>query len=617
MAKPLINIDAIRSLVSPESFSRGRRYYRDGAVRDVIRRGEHVTADVEGSDPAPYLVSVRLHDRGVADAKCTCPYDWGGYCKHIVAVLLTLSEQSRDVVERPSIPEQLKTLDKTQLLAVITRRLEIDPGLANWLDAELALLMDATPGQADGSKEAKRRSPVDPEPIRIQAEALLRGRYRQRRHWDDFHVSGTEAEIGALVDKARPFITAGDGRNALRVLEAIADVLVTGWIEAGAADEHVQDHLWDLDHLFAEASLSSDLAADERDDFAIKVERWHRKLTDYGLDDCFAVALRALEAGWDEPTLQAVLAGQGRRWPPRDDHLEMELTEIRLRVLAAANRCEDYLRLAKAAGAHAEHASMLARLGRVRDAIKYARKHLRAPSEARDVAKVLRELGSDEPALEVAEWWLSLQGTAVGALALAGNTITDHRPHGLSVLAHWLRDYAGAHGRKALALKAATVAFQQTHVLADFRAAETWAKGLGPASNWQKVRATLLAHLDKATHASDRTLIYLEEGLIDDAVRSAGRASDVSSDPDTLLRLMDAAAASHSDWVIEFAVAKASAIMDANRASHYREAATWLTKAALAFEAAGREDEWLALLDRLIDRHRRKYKLKPLLEALR
>lgn len=617
MAKPLIDVHAIRSLASPESFSRGRQYHRDGAVRDVIRRGEHVTADVEGTDPTPYRVTVRLHDRGVAAAKCTCPYDWGGYCKHIVAVLLKLSEQPQDVAERPTIQEQLKGLDTPQLLAVIMRRLEIDPGLATWLDAELAALTDGTPDRPDGPTVTKRRSPVDTEPIRAQAEALLRGRYRPRRHWDDFHVSGTEEEISALVDKARPFIAAGDGRNALRVLEPIADVLVDGWIEAGAADEHVQGHLFDLAHLFAEASLSSDLAADERDVLAIKVERWHRTLTDYGLDDCFAIALKALEAGWDEPALQAVLAGRGRKWPPREDHSEMEPTAIRLRVLATACRNEEYLRLAKATAAHADHSSMLARLGRVRDAIEYARKRLRSPSEAHDVAKVLRELAHDEPALELAEWGLDLQGTAVGAPALAGISISDRRPHGLRVLAHWLRDYAGALGNKALALKAAIVAFEEAHTLEDFRAVEAWATGLGPASKWQKVKASLLAHLGSAPHASDRTLIYLEEGLIDRAVQSAGRAGDFSSDTDTLLRLMDAAAASHSDWVIEFALAKASAIMDANRASHYREVATWLTKAALAFEATGREDEWLALLDRLIDRHRRKYKLKPLLEALR
>ena len=41
------------------------------------------------------------------------------------------------------------------------------------------------------------------------------------------------------------------------------------------------------------------------------------------------------------------------------------------------------------------------------------------------------------------------------------------------------------------------------------------------------------------------------------------------------------------------------------------------SEAALAYEALGRKDDWRACLDDLIDRHRRKYKLRPLLEGLR
>ena len=43
-----------------------------------------------GSDFVPYEIIVTLLDDGrIGERACTCPYDWGGYCKHIVAVLLT------------------------------------------------------------------------------------------------------------------------------------------------------------------------------------------------------------------------------------------------------------------------------------------------------------------------------------------------------------------------------------------------------------------------------------------------------------------------------------------------------------------------------------------------
>ena len=69
--------------------------------------------------------------------------------------------------------------------------------------------------------------------------------------------------------------------------------------------------------------------------------------------------------------------------------------------------------------------------------------------------------------------------------------------------------------------------------------------------------------------------------------------------------------------MIGLAIKRAGDIMDNNRTSQYQEAATWLEKAVLAYEAAGRTDDWSRLLEELIAKHRRKYKLRPLLEAMR
>src|SRR5690348_2479064 len=79
----------IRQHATPDSFQRGQEYSRGGAVLSVVRRGSVVEAKVEGSLPAPYLVRVVFDAGGISLATCTCPYDWGGWCKHIVAALLT------------------------------------------------------------------------------------------------------------------------------------------------------------------------------------------------------------------------------------------------------------------------------------------------------------------------------------------------------------------------------------------------------------------------------------------------------------------------------------------------------------------------------------------------
>lgn len=51
---PLISEEHIRSLASVQSFDRGFRYYRSGSVFDMARRGNLITARVEGSDYEPY-----------------------------------------------------------------------------------------------------------------------------------------------------------------------------------------------------------------------------------------------------------------------------------------------------------------------------------------------------------------------------------------------------------------------------------------------------------------------------------------------------------------------------------------------------------------------------------
>lgn len=614
-AQGLITAEAIRALATPESFARGRQYCRDGAVSQLVRRGAEVSAEVEGSEIDPYEVTVRLHCGGIAEARCSCPYEGAGYCKHIVATLLKVGDNPAEVVERPTIAKLLAGLDKNALMKLLIARLKIDPGLAKWIEAELATVLAPNASSGQRGSTTARRTLVDQAPVRELAETLIRGRYRRRRYWDDYRASGSEQDLQRLVEKAVPFLEAGDGRNALRVLEPIAEAFVTGWLEeAYATDEDMYLLFDDIARLIAEASLMGDLSADERDDFAEKVEHWHDRLDDYGVDS-FSVAMRALETGWEVPELSAVLADEVRSWPPsgRADGVEAVLTTVRLRVLEACGRSEEYLRLAKAAGSHTSHAAMLVKLGRGDEAMAYAHEWFKAASEAHDLAKVLREVGEDVRALAIADAGLALVGESPERHDAVTYPVSGRGPHGLAALAHWLRDYAGALGKRPLALRSAIIAFEQTHSLADFRAAETWA---GPKL-WAKVRADLLAHLGEAQYAPDRTRIYLDEALIDDAVRSAGKPSDYTSDAETLMRLAHTAHASHADWVITFAGAKAAAIMDNNRAQHYAEAAQWLEKVALAYDAAGRDDEWARVIAELIDKHRRKYKLRPLLEALR
>jgi uncharacterized Zn finger protein len=588
---------AIRALASRESFERGRDYWRRGAVANLVRRGEELTADVQGSDLTPYHVRIRLQDSTVTEAHCTCPYEWGGCCKHIVATLLAVADDPAAVIERPPFRDLLKALDRDTLIDLILKRLPWDPELAGWLEAELA----ASPRQ-------DRQTPVDPAPLAAHAHAVLAGRSRPRRYWDEVQPSGDAAELRALVEKAVPFLEAGDGRNALRILETITDAFVEDWLAyASDTDEHLYTLFPDLGRMMAEAVLMTDLTPEERDDLAATLGEWQDDLADYGLDEGFGVAIQALESGWDDPALQAVLAGDAAQWPPADraDEDEDELIAVRLRVLDASGRTDAYLNLARAAGASTSVATMLVKLDRVPEALAYARDTFTTPGEALALAKALREAGWHDEALTIAH-----EGLRRSQNETDETRWWSERP--VVTLAQWLRGYAADRGHRDFALTAAQTAFEQTHSLADYQAVKAQA-----GKSWKDLSPDLLDHLTAAAHAPDRVEILLHEGLIAEAVRSVGEAKGYETSDAVLLQLMDVASASHPDWVIRLAEHRASQIMDSGAAGSYDLATQWLQRAAAAYDAAGRIDEWTARIEALIGKHRRKYKLRPLLEALR
>jgi uncharacterized Zn finger protein len=600
--KGRIALETIRARATPESFARGRSYFDDGAVSGVTQRGDRLTAQVEGSEFAPYEVSIWLKNGDVGEARCTCPYDWGGHCKHIVAVLLKFADRATQVVERRPITELLCELDQARLIELLAKRVESDPELASWIEAEVATAIAPTSQRHPDAN--RRRAPVDSAPVREQARILLAGRHRRGHYWDGYRSSGDAEELQRLVEKAVPFLESGDGSNALRILEPIAEAFVDDWLEHWVdSDEHLYELFGDLGRLMAEAALMSDVSTDDREALAETVANWQDRLGEYGVDEGFSVAIRAFETGWDDPALAAVLAGKGKRWPPtgRGDWLDDELTAVRLRVLEAYGKTQEYLNLARAARARASYATMLVKLGRPSEAVKYAVKSFKTPEEALTLAKALRAAAAHDDALKVGEAGLGLGGDDEGEID--GSVVA---------LAHWLRDYADGLGKPGLVFKAARTAFEHSLSLEDFAAVRTCA---GDA--WAAIRADLLAQLEHAHDAYDKIGIYLSEGLIDDAVRSVGDEFGHDAHDETMMRLAAAAHASHPDWVIRLAMYQAASIMDRNQAGHYPLAAQWLEKAALAHEVLGREDDWRACLDDLIDRHRRKYKLRPLLQALR
>jgi len=496
--------------------------------------------------------------------------------------------------------EHLRALAREALEALLLERAEADGDFAFWLDARLAASLPNEAGV-----------PLDPEPFRRRAEALLStaGSGRGRRRWDDRGADIDEVALEELIGAAEPFLAAGRGADALAILKPVAGALAEHWPECADRDETLHEFFPQLDGMIAQAVLMNGVSRETRDELADELGGWQDEVAEYGADDAFAVAIAACMRGWEEPGLEDALAGRGQGWPPggRSDSLEGDLTRVRLAALEGMGRIEAYLNLSRATGFHCEHTVKLAQSGRADEAVVIARAYLSAPGDILRLAEAVAAAGQMDAALDLAAWGVSLPER--------DETRNDWRSEvGKTSLARWLREKAYEAGRRDMMIMAARAAFEESLAREDFRAAEK----LVGTKDWPELRQTLLAVLLAAPHASERIEILLDEDMIDEAVACIDPDEARFSPYDnTLERLAEQAYADHPDWAIALAFRMADPIMNEGRSGHYEAAAGWLTIAARAHAASGRSDEWRARLEDLVERHRRKHKLRPLLEALR
>ncbi len=125
----------IRAKVTEKSYERGVEYYDCGMVEEAVQRGNQLFAKVQGSEWDPYRICVTF--TGDYTATCTCPYEWDGYCKHIVATLITVIDDSSlvPIVIRAPIADLLAGLDADALRTLVHRLIEAAPALVDVVDA--------------------------------------------------------------------------------------------------------------------------------------------------------------------------------------------------------------------------------------------------------------------------------------------------------------------------------------------------------------------------------------------------------------------------------------------------------------------------------------------------
>lgn len=122
-----MKLDIFEKEIDPKIVSRGQQYFAEGMVSEIWQPADSIyRAVVDGAEP--YDVEIHMASEGeVESAVCDCPYDWGPYCKHEVAVLLAIrghlqsdrSWPSQQTGTKQGLRRRLEALGKDELVDLL------------------------------------------------------------------------------------------------------------------------------------------------------------------------------------------------------------------------------------------------------------------------------------------------------------------------------------------------------------------------------------------------------------------------------------------------------------------------------------------------------------------
>ena len=611
------------------SFSRGRSYYRSKHIFDTVRRGATIRAQCHGSSGGPYLVEATLATADDADGDnpvdfgCDCPR--GGFCKHVVALLLTWIHEPERFDVRPPLADLLAAKSREELAALVELMTRRYPDLEALIELPVPV-----PG-------APPAAAVDEVTIRRQVQVAFRdddGYDRRGRYdYDDYHAPERNAgKLDRIVELGNRYAEAGQYGSALVVYATVAEQtlpqLETMQDEEGsligvviACDEGLSRCL----------DAQPGLPAAERLGPAER-GRLIKTLYDIWLGDVAiggvgmssegpaAIARNATDdeqarvAGWLRDLLDRPNAGDewSRDWTKRAaiGFLSMLKPGVGLSE-------EELLAEYRNAELWEEAATTLLRLDRVEEAIALAARRLTAAPVLTRFADRLVASGDE--------------GRVRQAIALIDSRLWEREgrsAHEDQTYMAWLEQQYAAHGMPEKALEMARRRFKAAPSKSTYDAVKAAALLPGqPDAPWSTLRPDLLATLRKRGEWGALIEIHLEDGEVAEAIAALKKTErpargtsygwgwvDVSEGYEA--RVAAAAERDFPDEAIRLYRQLADRMIEARQRTYYRQAAQYLARVKHVLEATGRDEEWRALIADLRQTRKSLRALREELDAL-
>jgi hypothetical protein len=239
-----IPLSQFLQLTDKTILDRGRDYFRNGHVIsfEEIQPGEY-EAVVEGTED--YLVNLTVIDGSLEDCSCTCPYDYGSVCKHIVAAVMYLQKEDpgfqeppkgKNIVKKPaakkkSVSEQademLDSLSHDDLKDFIKKQCISDP------DFRRSFI----------SGFLYKTSAESPEKYREQVKSILRSAKGRDNFISWSRVGMVGKAVNTMLEIANRHVNESNFMSAINICFPVAEEMVKALDYADDSDGDIGENI--------------------------------------------------------------------------------------------------------------------------------------------------------------------------------------------------------------------------------------------------------------------------------------------------------------------------------------------------------------------------------------
>jgi len=236
----IITRASLKQASTSRTFFRGAQYAEDGRVRDLVRKGDGITADVLGTEQ--YHVSLGV-DGEVIDFDCDCPVGLNGeFCKHCVAVGLAWLEGGCGLVPLGTEKEGMTIDDVRSYLNTLTSG-ELIELIIEQADKNSALFEELLLCAARLSK-----SGIDIQTFREAIDRIIPNDYLDEDSTYEF-----SEKIGRVLNSLEDLINDGHGESAAELLEYAIPLFNDSYELIDDMSDHVGSEFGRLPELYLRA----------------------------------------------------------------------------------------------------------------------------------------------------------------------------------------------------------------------------------------------------------------------------------------------------------------------------------------------------------------------------